>query len=363
MVFGYIDVFCREFDTNAEEALIVFWISTAERIAAEVKVVDGRSYMIVTPEMIKEELHIRGARKRIGGMLSELVEKGALERVKYKGMTYAYSVTKKALYAMHMKSEKVILPKWIDGNSHWSKMDQSDKIPLGQNGPMKPIIYNIYNGNKIPLGQNGPMKQKEFSTKKTTPPLIEEKKEDDIKRAFDRFWSIYPKHKNKAEAYKRFKKLKLHKEIDDLLKAVKNYCNDKSVKNNLIEGNIEFVKNPDTFLITRGVEYWRDYVEGTAKINTRLLFEEDTGGKDLPDRIERFASKVRMAIAEMESLGQTSPEVDLRQTAAMKYFSKEEIETMQSCNIQHPLIYQEYDSVSYAEYILGQMEAGDDSVA
>lgn len=361
-MFGYIDNFCRFFPgTGAEEAVIALWVTTAERIAADVVRRDDGTYVVLTPQIVNEVIHVRGNRKTIGKMLGRMVEIGALERVDAGRSRFAYRPTQKAVLAMHVRGQNLEIPRWAK-NAH--QVGKNCPPEVSKNCPPQPINYINNNVNTHEVGKNCPPLLEDPDSQTPSAQSKKSKTSDEIEAAFERFWSAYPKHRAKAEAKKRFVRLKLHREIDDLLAAVRNYTNDPTVKENLLNGHLEYVKNPDTFLLTRGVEYWRDYIRGGATLNAAALGAGANGGakKGGDERIAKFAAKIRAAIRAIEAAngGDVDPTVPPSQTAAKRFFDAATLAVMDRYNEQHPLVYQEYETETYARFVLEKIGEGRD---
>ena len=362
-------------DSTMEEMAAADFIFSASSVARDAVMRDGKRYIVVTAKMLSEGVAMfRGSERKAQRMLSKMVDQGMIERVKAdsrSGTKFAYFVSDRYMMTLHATPENFSLPGYSDWKSLGKIKPTKMSTQADKNDGLKPTKMSTpsyYNKNNIYIdtqadknvdstSKNLPETSFHSSTRSTK----KQSTSKDIDDAFEQFWASYPKHKNKAEAKRRFVRLKLHRRIGELLEAVKNYCSDDGVRRNLLEGHLEYVKNPDTFLLTRGVEYWREWVGGGAVLN-RAAFSEPNGGEsdggvkaagdpnvaDFVGRMERAFSKLG---------DDRDPEASLADTVG-EFFSDDEISVMEAENWRVPFVYEEYTKDRYARFILDKLREG-----
>ncbi|WP_456403511.1 hypothetical protein [Hydrogenimonas sp.] len=369
-------VFVKLFpDSTMDEMAAADFIFSAANVARDAVMHDGRRYIVVTAKMLGEGVALfRGSERKAQRMLSKMVDHGMIERIKAdrrSGTKFAYFVSDRYMMTLHATPENFSLP----GYSDWENLGKIKPTPVttqadtsDDSKPTPVSTPSYYNKNNIYIDtqadKNVDSTSKNLPETSSHSPTSSSKKHTipkEIIDAFERYWAIYPKHKKKQDALKRFANLKLHRQIDELLTAVRNYCSDEGIRRNLLEGHLEYVKNPDTFLLTRGVEYWRDWIGGGAVLNRAAISAanggESDGGVEAADdqNVADFVGRMERAFAKLGD--ERDPEASLADTVG-EFFSEEEISVMEAENWRVPFVYEEYTKERYARFIIDKLREG-----
>lgn len=105
---------------------------------------------------------------------------------------------------------------------------------------------------------------------------------DEIADAFDRFYEVYPRKRDKGPALKMFRSKKLQNRIGDLIRATKNYAS------SVADTDKQFIKLPATFLNN---QVWEEYLmaEEECKKISNAAVDRDPVFDAFYERCYKFA--------------------------------------------------------------------------
>jgi hypothetical protein len=333
-------------------SLILRWIITAEGRLSGVEDRKGVRFVEINAQTIIEHLPALGSAHRttIYRKIDKLVGMGALERKNDSKKSYFVRPSDRAMLTIHGQIESAALP----GYSDVAKCDNDDvkcdndvaKYDIKRCRKMRHdnLLYkinNIYRPNRV--------KRPSLTD---TASDVNDSKTDEVEEAFDRFWKLYPKRVKKQSAFKRFKSKKLHRRIDDLLKAVGHYVKSPRVADAILQKDFTYIPHPATWL-----NDWEEWVNGdpeAASANAAVVAVE-TPRRTIADR--RLADLMGRLHKAFDEIGDDADaEVLPSALPQARYFKPEELAVMDEYNESVPFIYEVYTAERYAKFILGKID-------